>query len=68
VIFIEVYLLNHPLLFVSKVIVAIVSIGFYIAVGIALEVEYGHIKNIKIANRKTLLKSFPPHANGVTFS
>jgi class 3 adenylate cyclase len=59
VIFIEAYLLNHPLIFVSKVVVAIISIGFYSAVGIALEVEYGHIKNYQVCEPKNITQIIP---------
>jgi class 3 adenylate cyclase len=45
VILIGTYLLNHPVIFIGKAVVAILAIGFYMAVGISLEVEHQYIKN-----------------------
>ena len=45
VILIGAYLLNHPVIFIGKAVVAILAIGFYMAVGISLEVEHDYIKN-----------------------
>jgi class 3 adenylate cyclase len=59
VIFIEAYLLNHAVIFVSKAIIAIVSIGFYTAVGISLEVEYEHIKNYQGSEAKNITQIVP---------
>lgn len=59
VMLIEALVINQPLLFVSKVVVAIVSIGFYTAVGIALEVEYGHIKNHQSYEPKNITQIIP---------
>lgn len=47
VILIGTYLLNHPVIFVSKAVVVLLAIGFYIAIGISLEVEHEHIKNYR---------------------
>jgi class 3 adenylate cyclase len=41
------YLLHHPVIFIGKAVVAILAIGFYMAVGISLEVEHEHIKNFR---------------------
>jgi class 3 adenylate cyclase len=59
VILMEVYLLNHPLMFVSKVVVAIVSIGFYTAIGVALEVEFGHINSYQNSEAKNITQIIP---------
>lgn len=42
---IEVFLLNHALIFVGKMVVAIISIGLYTATIVSLEVEYEHIRS-----------------------
>ena len=59
VILMEAYLLDHPLIFIGKAVVAILSIGFYTAVGIALEVEYGHIKNYQGGEPKNITQITP---------
>ncbi len=59
VIMMEVYLLNHPLIFVSKAVIAIISVGFYTSVGISLEVEYGHIKGDQNSDPKNITQIFP---------
>jgi class 3 adenylate cyclase len=45
VLLMETYLLNHPLDVVAKSVLAILCIGFYISMAIALEVEFGCVKN-----------------------
>jgi class 3 adenylate cyclase len=59
VILMEVYLLDHPFIFVSKAVVSIVTIGFYTAVGIALEVEFGHIKSYQGGEAKNITQIIP---------
>jgi class 3 adenylate cyclase len=56
---IELQLLNHPPIFVGKAVVAIVSIGFYIALGIALEVECEHIKSYQGNEPKNITQILP---------
>ncbi|MSP28270.1 MAG: hypothetical protein EXR80_07640 [Methylococcales bacterium] len=55
----EALVINQPLLLVSKVVIAIISIGFYTAVGIALEVEYEHIKNHQGYEAKNITQIIP---------
>ncbi len=59
VILMETYLLDHPFIFVGKAVVAIISIGFYTAVGITLEVEYEHIKNYQGGEPKNITQIVP---------
>ncbi|MCX7068839.1 MAG: adenylate/guanylate cyclase domain-containing protein [Methylococcales bacterium] len=59
VILMEAYLLDHPLIFIGKAVIAILSIGFYTAVGIALEVEYGHIKSYQGCEPKNITQITP---------
>jgi class 3 adenylate cyclase len=59
VIMMEGYLLNHPFIFVGKAVVAIISIGFYTAIGIALEVEYTYIKNYQGGEPKNITQIIP---------
>jgi class 3 adenylate cyclase len=59
VLLMEGYLLNHPLIFVIKAAVAILTIGFYTAVGIALEVEFGHIKAHQGGEAKNITQITP---------
>jgi len=56
---IEAQLLYHPLIFVSKTVVAIIAVGFYIALGISLEVEYHHIKNYQGIEPKNITQIVP---------
>lgn len=44
VVIIEIYLLNHSLILISKIVLSIISVGFYIAIAFSLEAEYGYIK------------------------
>ncbi|MFI3220311.1 MAG: adenylate/guanylate cyclase domain-containing protein [Methylococcales bacterium] len=59
VVLMEAYLLDHPLIFIGKAVVAILSIGFYTAVGIALEVEYGHINSYQGGEPKNITQITP---------
>lgn len=59
VILMEAYLLNHSLIVVSKAVVAIISIGFYTSVGIALEVEFKHIQSYKGGEPKNITQIVP---------
>lgn len=59
VILIEAYLVNHALIFVGKAVVAILSIGFYIALGISLEVECVYIKNYQGNEPKNITQIVP---------
>lgn len=56
---IEAQLLHHPPIFVGKAVVAIASIGFYIALGIALEVECEHIKSYQGNEPKNITQILP---------
>lgn len=56
---IEAYLADYALLFVSKTVIAIVSVGFYIAIGISLEVEYEHIKSYQGSEPKNITQIVP---------
>ena len=56
---IEAQLFDHPTIFVGKAVIAIISIGFYIALGISLEVEYHHIKNYQGTEPKNITQIVP---------
>jgi len=56
---IEAQLLNHALILVGKAVVAIISIGFYIALGISLEVECEHIKSYQGNEPKNITQIVP---------
>lgn len=59
VLFIEAYLLEHALIFTSKVTLAIISVGFYSAAGLSLEAEYGYIKHPQTAETKNISQIMP---------
>jgi class 3 adenylate cyclase len=59
IVLIETYLLDHALIFVGKAAVAILSIGFYTAVGISLEIEGEYIKSHQGSTPKNITQIVP---------
>lgn len=55
----EILLINHSALLVSKIVFVIISIGFYIAVSLSLEAEYGYIKEHKGIESKNITQIIP---------
>lgn len=55
----EVLLINHTTFLASKIVFGIASIGFYIAVSISLEAEYGYIRGHKGIESKNITQIVP---------